>query len=49
MPAVSYMMFDCGGIIFPAAPFNGWYMSSEIAARDLTDINRYNITKVSDP
>ncbi|KAK2169168.1 hypothetical protein LSH36_12g26014 [Paralvinella palmiformis] len=45
MPAVSYMLFDCGGILFPASPFNGWYMSSEIAARDLTDSNRYSITK----
>ncbi|KAL3867553.1 hypothetical protein ACJMK2_040440 [Sinanodonta woodiana] len=43
LPAVSNMMFDCGGLEFTAAPFNGWYMSTEVGARDLCDPNRYNI------
>ncbi|XP_053639643.2 nitric oxide synthase, salivary gland-like [Cherax quadricarinatus] len=43
MPAVSSMMLDCGGIEFTAAPFNGWYMSTEIATRDLCDAQRYNV------
>ncbi|XP_046680462.1 LOW QUALITY PROTEIN: nitric oxide synthase, salivary gland-like [Homalodisca vitripennis] len=43
VPAVSNMMFDCGGLQFTAAPFNGWYMSTEIGARDLCDVNRYNL------
>nr|XP_045593481.1 nitric oxide synthase, salivary gland-like isoform X1 [Procambarus clarkii]XP_045593482.1 nitric oxide synthase, salivary gland-like isoform X2 [Procambarus clarkii] len=43
VPAVSSMMFDCGGVQFPAAPFNGWYMSTEIAIRDLCDPQRYNL------
>lgn len=47
VPAVSSMMFDCGGLQFTAAPFNGWYMSTEIGARDLCDVNRYNLLEVS--
>ncbi|XP_059143081.1 nitric oxide synthase-like isoform X2 [Physella acuta] len=43
LPAVSAMLFDCGGLEFPACPFNGWYMGTEIGARDFCDSNRYNI------
>ncbi|KAF7989224.1 hypothetical protein HCN44_007821 [Aphidius gifuensis] len=43
VPAVSSMLFDYGGIEFTAAQFNGWYMSTEIGARDLCDVNRYNL------
>uniref|UniRef100_A0A2P2IBF2 Nitric oxide synthase n=3 Tax=Hirondellea gigas TaxID=1518452 RepID=A0A2P2IBF2_9CRUS len=43
LPAVSGMLFDCGGLLFPAAPFNGWYMGTEIGARDLGDVQRYNM------
>ncbi|XP_037078549.1 nitric oxide synthase-like protein [Pollicipes pollicipes] len=43
LPAVSGMMFDCGGIEFTACPFSGWYMSTEVAARDLCDPQRYNM------
>ncbi|XP_012275116.1 nitric oxide synthase, salivary gland isoform X2 [Orussus abietinus] len=43
VPAVSGMVFDCGGLQFTAAPFNGWYMSTEIGARDLCDSSRYNL------
>nr|QJF53971.1 Nitric oxide synthase [Sinohyriopsis cumingii] len=43
LPAVSNMMFDCGGLEFTACPFNGWYMGTEIGARDLCDPHRYNI------
>ena len=42
LPAVSGMMLDVGGIEFPAAPFSGWYMVTEIACRDLCDVHRYN-------
>ncbi|XP_041378542.1 nitric oxide synthase-like protein [Gigantopelta aegis] len=45
LPAVSMMVFDCGGIEFPASPFNGWYMGTEIAARDFCDVTRYNVTE----
>ncbi|XP_043579281.1 nitric oxide synthase, salivary gland [Bombus pyrosoma] len=43
VPAVSGMVFDCGGLEFTAAPFNGWYMSTEIGSRDLCDVQRYNL------
>ena len=46
LPAVSNMMFDVGGLEFPACPFSGWYMVTEIAARDLCDPYRYNILEV---
>ncbi len=26
--AVSSMLFDCGGLIFPACAFSGWYMET---------------------
>ncbi len=32
---------DIGGLQFPCAPFNGWYMGTEIG-RNISDINRYN-------
>jgi len=40
------MLFDCGGLEFCAAPFNGWYMGTEIGCRDLGDVNRYNFLEV---
>ncbi|KAJ6598491.1 Nitric oxide synthase, inducible, partial [Pseudolycoriella hygida] len=46
LPAVSDMLFDVGGIEFTAAPFNGWYMGTEIGARDLCDKQRYNLLPV---
>ncbi|CAH1168649.1 unnamed protein product [Phyllotreta striolata] len=46
VPAVSGMMFDCGGLQFTAAPFNGWYLSTEIGCRDLCDSHRYNMLEI---
>ncbi|XP_072398883.1 nitric oxide synthase, salivary gland isoform X3 [Diabrotica undecimpunctata] len=46
VPAVSNMMFDCGGIQFTAAPFNGWYMCTEIGSRDICDPQRLNMTEI---
>ncbi|XP_037052326.1 nitric oxide synthase isoform X2 [Bradysia coprophila] len=43
LPAVSNMLFDCGGIIFTATAFSGWYMSTEIGCRNLCDVNRRNM------
>ncbi|XP_033627460.1 nitric oxide synthase, brain-like [Asterias rubens] len=43
VPAVSNMILDIGGLEFTACPFNGWFMSSEIGARNLCDVNRYNL------
>ncbi len=42
LPAISGMAMEIGGIRYTAAPFNGWYMGSEIATRNLADENRYN-------
>lgn len=47
VPAVSNMLFDCGGIQFTATSFSGWYMSTEIGCRNLCDVNRRNLTEVS--
>ncbi|XP_030632223.1 nitric oxide synthase 2b, inducible [Chanos chanos] len=43
LPAVSNMLLEIGGIEFPACPFNGWYMGTEIGVRDFCDTQRYNI------
>ncbi|NBV45791.1 MAG: hypothetical protein EBR86_09170, partial [Planctomycetia bacterium] len=43
VPAVSDMALDAGGIVYPFAPFNGWYLDAEIAARNFTDADRYNL------
>jgi nitric-oxide synthase len=38
------MQLRIGGISYPAAPFNGWYMGTEIGARNLVDPDRYDLT-----
>ncbi|MEY9938828.1 nitric oxide synthase oxygenase [Streptacidiphilus sp. MAP5-3] len=43
VPAVSDMTLEIGGITYPAAPFNGWYMGTEIGSRNLADTDRYNL------
>ncbi|GMA60852.1 hypothetical protein GCM10025859_12920 [Alicyclobacillus fastidiosus] len=43
VPMISDMVLDIGGIRYTAAPFNGWYMETEIGARNLADLNRYNV------
>lgn len=42
VPIISDMVLEIGGIRYPAAPFNGWYMETEIGARNLADYDRYN-------
>lgn len=42
VPFVSDMLLEIGGIHYTAAPFNGWYMATEISARNLADESRYN-------
>jgi nitric-oxide synthase len=41
VPVISDMYLEAGGIRYPAAPFNGWYMVTEIGSRDLGDEGRY--------
>lgn len=43
VPIISDMRLEIGGISYYAAPFNGWYMGTEIGARNLADENRYNL------
>lgn len=42
VPIISDMRLEIGGISYSAAPFNGWYMGTEIGARNLADEDRYN-------
>ncbi|MGW1893699.1 nitric oxide synthase oxygenase [Streptomyces sp. NPDC002004] len=46
VPALSGMCLEIGGICYQAAPFNGWYMGTEIGARDLADTDRYDLLPV---
>ncbi|MBS4179596.1 nitric oxide synthase oxygenase [Bacillus sp. FJAT-49731] len=43
VPIISDMRLEIGGIDYPMAPFNGWYMGTEIGARNLADQDRYNL------
>ncbi|MEU9451482.1 nitric oxide synthase oxygenase [Streptomyces sp. NPDC048277] len=43
LPAISNMRLRIGGVDYPLAPFNGWYMGTEIGARNLVDEGRYNL------
>ncbi len=42
VPAVSGMRLEIGGISYGGAPFNGWYMGTEIGARNFADEGRYD-------
>lgn len=42
VPFIADMKLEIGGIAYTAAPFNGWYMGTEIGARNLADTERYN-------
>jgi nitric-oxide synthase, bacterial len=42
VPVISDMYLDIGGVCYPAAPFNGWYMCTEVGSRDLGDADRYD-------
>ena len=43
LPMVAGHLLEVGGLIFPAAPFNGWYTSVEIGTRDLLEPNRFGL------
>lgn len=42
VPIISDMRMEIGGIHYTMAPFNGWYMGTEIGARNLADEDRYD-------
>ena len=46
LPVISSMRMEIGGISYSAAPFNGWYMGTEIGARNLADQDRYDMLPV---
>jgi nitric-oxide synthase len=45
-PAISDMSLEIGGLSYTAAPFSGWYVGSEIGARNFSDEYRYNMLPV---
>jgi nitric-oxide synthase len=46
VPAISNMPLEIGGVTYRAAPFNGWYLGTEIGARNLVDEDRYDLLPV---
>lgn len=40
---ISDRKLEIGGISYNSAPFNGWYMGTEIGARNLADDFRYDM------
>ncbi|WP_226585350.1 nitric oxide synthase oxygenase [Halobacillus litoralis] len=46
VPVISDMRLEIGGLHYTAAPFNGWYMATEIGARNLADDFRYDLLPV---
>jgi nitric-oxide synthase len=43
VPVISNSRLLIGGVSYPAAPFNGWYMGTEVGARNLGDSDRYDL------
>lgn len=46
LPTLSDMLLVTGRELYPCAPFNGWYMGTEIGSRNLGDEQRYNLIPV---
>ena len=42
VPVITDMYLAVGGVCYPATPFNGWYMGTEIGSRNLGDTARYD-------
>ncbi|TVR32042.1 MAG: hypothetical protein EA390_05670 [Balneolaceae bacterium] len=42
VPVIADMVLEIGGIQYTAAPFNGWFMETEIGSRNFGDEHRYN-------
>lgn len=43
VPTISNLPLEIGGVRYPATPFNGWYVATEIGARNFADSGRYNL------
>lgn len=46
IPVLSDMVLEIGGVVYPVAPFNGWYMGTEIGSRNFGDPHRYDMLPV---
>ncbi|CDQ38801.1 MULTISPECIES: nitric oxide synthase oxygenase [Virgibacillus] len=46
VPIISDMRLEIGGLNYVASPFNGWYMGTEIGARNFADEDRYNLLPI---
>jgi nitric-oxide synthase len=46
VPAISNMRLTIGGVHYPLAPFNGWYLGTEVGGRNLADADRYDMIPV---
>ncbi|MEZ4322334.1 MAG: nitric oxide synthase oxygenase [Myxococcota bacterium] len=46
LPAVSELVLDSGGVQYRCVPFNGFYMVTEIGARNFSDESRYDLLPV---
>lgn len=46
VPIVTNMVLDVGGVAYTAAPFNGWYVGTEVGARNFGDARRYDLLPV---
>lgn len=46
VPVIADMAFRIGGIEYTVAPFNGWYMETEIGSRNFGDQDRYNLLPI---
>jgi nitric-oxide synthase len=42
VPVITNMVLEIGGLHYTAAPFNGWFMETEIGARNFGDEKRYH-------
>ncbi|WP_399344683.1 nitric oxide synthase oxygenase [Umezawaea sp. Da 62-37] len=45
VPVIGNMRLSIGGVSYPAAPFNSWFVGSEIGTRSLGDENGYAAAK----
>lgn len=45
VPLISNMQLRIGGLQYPAAPFNTWFVGTEIGTRALADENAYGIAR----
>lgn len=43
VPVVTNMVLAIGGIDYPCAPFNGYYVATEIASRNFVDVKRFDL------